>query len=213
MPPGHTTPPAHTPPPTPRFFRTAAAFRAWLERHHARERELWVGYYKASSRRTGMTYREAVDEALCFGWIDGLTRGMDEERYMQRFTPRKKDSTWSVANIKRVEELTAERRMHPVGRAVFDNRDRRKTSLYSFEQGQVRLAPAFEKRLAADRAARESFESQPPSYRRVATWWVMSAKKEQTRERRFATLLADSAAGRRIAAATPGARSKPAPER
>jgi uncharacterized protein YdeI (YjbR/CyaY-like superfamily) len=197
--------PATSTAPAPRFFRTPAAFRAWLERHHATRTELWIGYYKADSGRGGMIYREALDEALCFGWIDGLTRRMDEERYMQRFTPRRKDSTWSVTNIKRIEELTAEGRMHPAGLAAFDRRDRTRIGLYSFEQGQVRLAPAFEQRLAADRAAREFFESQAPSYRRVATWWVMSAKKEETRERRFATLLADSAAGRRIAAATPGA--------
>jgi uncharacterized protein YdeI (YjbR/CyaY-like superfamily) len=188
----------------PTFFRSPADFRAWLDRHHASEQELWVGFYKVKSGKGGMVYREALDEALCYGWIDGLVRRVDDVSYMQRFTPRKKDSTWSTVNMRRVKELTAEGRMHPAGLAAFERRDPRKTGRYSFEQGQVVLAPGFTRRLRAHRAAHAYFEAQPPGYRRLATWWVMSAKKEETRARRFATLLEDCAAGRRIGVTTPG---------
>ncbi len=153
-----------------------------------------------------MVYRGALDEALCYGWIDGLVRRVDEESYAQRFTPRKKDSTWSLVNIRRVKELIANGRMHAAGLAAFEGRNEKKAGLYSFEQSQVRLAPAFARQLKANPAARAFFEAQPPGYRRLATWWVMSAKKDETRARRFVTLLDDSAAGRRIKAATPGRR-------
>ena len=191
---------------TPTFFRTPADFRSWLDRHHAAEKELWVGFYKVKSGKKGMVYRGALDEALCYGWIDGLVRRVDEESYAQRFTPRKKDSTWSLVNIRRVKELIANGRMHAAGLAAFEGRDEKKAGLYSFEQSQVRLAPAFARQLKANPAARAFFEAQPPGYRRLATWWVMSAKKDETRARRFVTLLDDSAAGRRIKAATPGRR-------
>ena len=191
---------------TPTFFRTPADFRSWLDRHHASERELWVGFYKVKSGKKGMVYRGALDEALCYGWIDGLVRRVDEESYAQRFTPRKKDSTWSLVNIRRVKELIANGRMHAAGLAAFEGRNEKKAGLYSFEQSQVRLAPAFARQLKANPAARAFFEAQPPGYRRLATWWVMSAKKDETRARRFVTLLDDSAAGRRIKAATPGRR-------
>jgi uncharacterized protein YdeI (YjbR/CyaY-like superfamily) len=191
---------------TPAFFRTPADFRAWLHRYHASEKELWVGFYKVKSAKGGMVYREALDEALCYGWIDGLVKRVDDESYAQRFTPRKKDSTWSLVNIRRVKELVAEGRMHSAGLAAFEGRDEKRAGLYSFEQQQATLAPAFARHLKANRAARDYFEAQPPGYRRLATWWVMSAKKEETRARRFATLLEDSEAGRRIKVATPGRR-------
>jgi uncharacterized protein YdeI (YjbR/CyaY-like superfamily) len=186
------------------FFRTPTDFRAWLDHHHASEKELWVGFYKVKSGKGGMVYRQALDEALCYGWIDGLLRSVDEDSYAQRFTPRKRDSTWSTANTQRVKELIVEGRMHPAGQAAFERRDRTKTGRYSFEQDAVALAPAFARRLKADRSAGAYFEAQPPGYRRVAVSWVMSAKKEETRARRFATLLEDCAAGRRLKVATPG---------
>jgi len=192
---------------TPRFFRAPADFRAWLHAHHGTETELWIGFYKVKSGKGGMVYREALDEALCYGWIDGLVRRVDEDCYAQRFTPRRRDSTWSLVNTRRVKDLIAQGRMHPAGLAAFEGRDRKKAGLYSFEQQQeARLAPSFARQLKANAAARAFFEAQPRGYRRLATWWVMSAKKEETRARRFARLLDDSAAGRRINAVTPGRR-------
>jgi uncharacterized protein YdeI (YjbR/CyaY-like superfamily) len=192
---------------TSTYFRTPAAFRRWLDAHHATEKELWVEFYKVASGRGGMVYREALDEALCYGWIDGMVRRLDAERYVQRFTPRKKDSNWSLVNVRRVQQLIEEGRVHPAGLAAFerrrDDRDDR-TGIYSFEQREAGLAPKYAKHLKANAAAWAFFSAQPPGYRRLASWWVMSAKKEETRERRLARLIEDSAAGRRINAATPG---------
>jgi uncharacterized protein YdeI (YjbR/CyaY-like superfamily) len=188
---------------TPTFFRTPATFRRWLERHHASETELWVGFYKVKSGKAGMVYREALDEALCYGWIDGLVRRVDEDSYAQRFTPRKKDSTWSLVNVRRVQELIAEERMAPAGLAAFERRTDGKTGIYSFEQRPAQLPAAYAARLTANPGAAAFFAAQPPGYRRLATWWVLSAKKEETRERRLATLIQDSAAGQRIRAARP----------
>ena len=187
------------PDPTAKFFRTPAEFRRWLERHHASEPQLWVGFYKKDSGKGGMGYAQAVDEALCFGWIDGLVRGRDAESYMQRFTPRKAKSTWSAVNLKKVEDLTRAGRMAPAGIQAHASRDAKRTGLYSFENRHVELSPAFTKRFRADKAAWKFFEVQPPGYRRIAAFWVMSAKKEETRERRLARLMEDSSAGMRIA--------------
>jgi uncharacterized protein YdeI (YjbR/CyaY-like superfamily) len=197
-------PTAAAPAVKPKFFASPAAFRSWLDRHHAAERELWVGFYKVKSGRTGMVYRQALDEALCYGWIDGMVRRLDEDRYVQRFTPRQKVSTWSLVNIRRVKELISEGRMHAAGLAAFEGRDEKKAGLYSFEQGNARLPPAFARQLKANPAARAFFDAQPPGYRRLAAWWVVSAKKEETRARRFAVLLGESAAGRRIGTMAPG---------
>lgn len=183
---------------TPTFFETPAAFRQWLEEHHAIEKELWVGFYKVKSGKGGMVYREALEEALCYGWIDGMVRKVDEDSYAQRFTPRKKDSTWSRINVKRVQELQAEGRMRPPGTAAFDRRTEERTGRYSFEQQDPRLAPGLERTFKANAEAWTFFTRQPPSYRRLATWWVMSAKREDTRARRLLKLISDSAAGRRI---------------
>lgn len=196
--------PVRNPSPRGTFFPTASAFRDWLEKHHATEQELWVGFYKVQSGKGGMVYREALDEALCYGWIDGLLKRVDEDSYKQRFTPRKKDSTWSLVNIRRVKHLIDRGVMRPPGLAAFERRDEKKAGLYSFEQGQVRLAPAYQKRLKANPKAAAFFDTQPPGYRRLAIWWVMSARKDETRERRLNTLIEDSAAGRRIKAALPG---------
>jgi uncharacterized protein YdeI (YjbR/CyaY-like superfamily) len=190
---------------TPTFFETPARFRAWLEQHQASAKELWVGFYKVKSGKGGMVYPQALDEALCYGWIDGMVRRVDEVSYMQRFTPRRKGSSWSLVNTRRAAELIAAGRMRPSGLAAFEARVANRTGVYSFEQRAPRLEPAFKRQLDADAGARDFLDRQPPSYRRLATWWVMSAKKPETRARRFATLLADSRAGRRIRAATPGA--------
>ncbi|HJR45196.1 MAG TPA: YdeI/OmpD-associated family protein [Actinomycetota bacterium] len=184
--------------PKPRFFRTEAAFRKWLEANHGRKDELWVGFYKKASGKGGLTYKQAVDQALCFGWIDGLAKTIDDNAYRQRFTPRRKTSTWSAINIKRVGELKKLGLMHPAGLKAFQERDPRKTSQYSFENAPE-FSAAQKKTFKANRKAWEFFQAQPPGYRRTATWWVVSAKKEETRDRRLSTLIEDSAAGRRIA--------------
>lgn len=182
---------------TPRFFQSSAGFRAWLERHHADVRELWLGLHNARSTRRGMTYQEALDEALCFGWIDGVRKSVDATRYVMRFTPRKPDSRWSAVNVRHARRLIEEGRMRPAGQAAFDRRTADKAG-YSFEERRKRLAPEFAKRLRADQGAREFFRSQAAWYRRTATFWVMSAKKPETRERRFEKLLRHSARQERI---------------
>ena len=183
----------------PRFFTTPAKLRAWLERHHAAASELWVGFHKRDSGKTSITWPESVDEALCFGWIDGIRKRIDDDRYTIRFTPRKPRSVWSKVNVGRVEELSRLGLMRPAGMAAFAARDEARSGIYSFEQSEApRLSPEQEAAFRADPAAWAWWEAAAPSYRRAATWWVVSAKREETRARRLATLIADSAAGRRI---------------
>jgi uncharacterized protein YdeI (YjbR/CyaY-like superfamily) len=182
----------------PKFFATPAAFRRWLEANHASKTELWVGLWKKDSGKTGLTYEEAVDEALCYGWIDGLARSHDERAYKQRFTPRKRTSVWSAINLAKVARLKAAGRMAPPGLEAFEKRDPNRAGLYSFENRDVKLSPAFEKRFRASRKAWSFFAAQPPGYRRLMAFWVMSAKREETRTRRLAQLIARSAAGERI---------------
>jgi uncharacterized protein YdeI (YjbR/CyaY-like superfamily) len=191
------------------FFASPAAFRAWLETHHTTASELWVGYWKKGTHQPSLTWPESVDEALCFGWIDGLRKSVDEQRYRIRFTPRKAGSIWSAVNVKRVAVLTSEGRMHPAGLRAFAARNEARTAVYAYEQrATATLGEAYEAQFRANAAAWAFFERQPPSYRNTAAWWVISAKQEATRQRRLATLIADSAAGRTIRAltrpATPG---------
>jgi uncharacterized protein YdeI (YjbR/CyaY-like superfamily) len=181
----------------PRFFKTATEFRAWLEKNHDGASELFVGFRKKHSAKPSVTYAEAVDEALCFGWIDGLTKRVDDDSYMIRFTPRKPGSGWSRINVKRVEELTRRRRMKSAGRAAFEARDPAKAG-YSYEDAPKKLGRAYERELRATPQAWEFFQAQPPGYRRVASYWVMSAKKEETRRRRLAKLIEESAGRRRL---------------
>ena len=187
----------------PTFFVSQAAFRAWLDEHHEFATELLVGFYKKGSGRPSITWPEAVDEALCFGWIDGVRKGIDEERYSNRFTPRKPRSTWSARNIKRVEELTAQGRMRPAGRKAFQARLEENSGIYSYEQREAATLPAeLEAQFEANPAAWAWFQARPPGYRKAAIWWVTSAKKEETRLRRLETLIADSEAGRTVAPLT-----------
>ena len=179
------------------FFKDQAEWRAWLEKNHATASEQWVGFHKAGTDKKGIAYKEAVDEALCFGWIDAVRRG-GHATWSIRFTPRKTGSIWSAVNIRRIEELKAEGRVAPPGLAAYEGRDPDSRKKYSFENRDVVLAPDYEKRFRADKAAWTWFESMPRSYRHPAVWWVMSAKQEATRERRLATLIADSAAGRKV---------------
>ena len=180
------------------YFKSAAAFRTWLEQHHATERELFVGFYKKASGRAGLTYAEAVDEALCFGWIDGVKRRVDQFSYQHRFTPRTAKSIWSRINIQHAERLTKTGRMTPAGRKAFAARDPKRSEVYSFENAPRQLPPAGERRFRADRTAWDFFQRQPPGYRRVATFWVVSAKKTETQTRRLEQLIVDSRAGRRL---------------
>ncbi len=181
----------------PRFFRSQKAWRTWLETNHARAAEQWVGFHKVGSDRKGITYRQALDEALCFGWIDGVRRGGDDT-WSIRFTPRKKGSIWSAVNIRRIEELKALGLVASAGLAAWHGRDRDKQKRYSFENRDTILAADYEERFRADGKAWDWFAAMPRSYRHPAIWWVMSARQEATRARRLAALIADSAAGRKI---------------
>ena len=183
----------------PVFFATPREFRAWLDAHHATATELWMGLYKKGSGRPSITWPEAVDEALCFGWIDGVRQRIDDESYMNRFTPRKADSNWSAVNVRRVEELTKQRRMRAAGLKAFRERREDKTATYSYEQRhQAKLDPAQEGRFRSKKKAWEWFQTQPRGYRTTAVYWVMSAKRPETRDRRLETLIEDSAKGRRV---------------
>lgn len=182
----------------PTFFRSPQEFRAWLQEHHASERELLLGFYKKRSGVTGFTQAQAVDEALCFGWIDGHVRAIDEHRYTARFTPRTPHSIWSAVNIRKAEQLIAQGRMEPPGLAVYTERDLRQAGKYSYENHPRALAEADEVRFRANADAWAFFTTQAPSYQRTAIWWVVSAKTATTHEKRLATLIQDSAEGRRL---------------
>jgi uncharacterized protein YdeI (YjbR/CyaY-like superfamily) len=183
----------------PLWFDDAGAWRAWLEANHDRASEVWLGMYKKHSPRHNLTWSEAVDEALCFGWIDSVMHRIDHERHAQRYSPRKPGSIWSAVNVAKIERLRAEGRMHPAGEAAFARRRADRTGVYAFEQEQpAELTAAQRARLDAEPGAAAFFDAQPPGYRRTAVHWVTSAKKPETRDRRLATLIADSAAGRRL---------------
>ncbi len=182
----------------PTFFPSPAAFRAWLAEHHAEAGELWVGFYKKASGRGGIGYQEAVDEGLCFGWIDGIKKRVDELSYMHRFTPRRKGSRWSAANLRRVGELTAAGRMAAAGLAAFAARDPERDAGYSYESRPAALDPALERSFREHAAGWAFFAAQPPGYRRLMTFWVMSAAQDATRRRRLDRLIAASAAETRL---------------
>lgn len=172
------------------FFPTPDDFRKWLEENHSSESELWVGYYKKATGKPSITWPESVDQALCFGWIDGIRKTIDEEAYQIRFTPRKRNSHWSHVNIKRIEELKKDNLVMPPGLEAYTRRDPENTGKASFEQKNVALSDAFEKRLKRNKKAGKFFsEKLTPSYRKQSIHWVMSAKQEVTRERRLATLI------------------------
>jgi uncharacterized protein YdeI (YjbR/CyaY-like superfamily) len=181
----------------PVFFKSADDWRTWLDKNHDKADEIIVGFVKVGSGLVGISYREALDEALCYGWIDGVRNSIDDRRWQIRFTPRRKGSVWSEVNRKRVAELKRDGRMAGPGLRVFNNRDRSKQESYSYEN-DAKLDRADEKRFKTDKEAWKFFSSMPPSYRRQATFWVLSAKRPETRDRRLSTLIADSAAGRRI---------------
>jgi uncharacterized protein YdeI (YjbR/CyaY-like superfamily) len=191
------------------FFKTASDFRAWLETNHQQCPVLFVGFYKKASGRPSITWPEAVDQALCYGWIDGVRHRLDDDAYTIRFTPRRSTSKWSAVNIGRVRELTKLRHMQPAGLKAFAGAEEKPRS-YSYEQRTTaQLGAAAEKQFRANKKAWPFFQAQPPWYRRTATWWVISAKKEETRQTRLARLIADCGKGKRIDPMAPrGVRSK-----
>jgi uncharacterized protein YdeI (YjbR/CyaY-like superfamily) len=185
----------------PIFFKGPEEYRAWLQKNHESAKELWIGFWKKSTGKPSLTWQQCVDESLCFGWIDGIRKSVDADSYKQRVTPRRPTSIWSQINLGRVRALTAEGRMRPAGLAAFEKRS--KTRMYSFEnKDRPGLRPADIARFRKTRKAWEFFDSQPPGYKRLGGWYVMSAKLEATRQRRLETLISESAAGRRLAVMT-----------
>jgi len=185
------------------YFRHAAELRRWLQKRHGTATELWIGFYKKGCGQTGITYPEAVDQALCFGWIDGVRKKVDEISYTNRFSPRTAKSTWSLINIRRVGELTRLGVMAAPGLATFKARDPKRSLKYSFENRPASLAPELEKVFKAQKVAWKFWETLPPGYRRTVTWWVMSAVKDETRRARLATAIESAARGQRVGLLTP----------
>jgi uncharacterized protein YdeI (YjbR/CyaY-like superfamily) len=182
-----------------KFFATPSLLRAWLEMNHDSAEELWVGFYRKATKRPSITWPESVDEALCFGWIDGIRKKIDDESYKIRFTPRKPKSTWSAVNIRRVNALREEGRMRPNGLAAFARRTESNSAIYSFENREsAKLSAADEREFQRDGLAWKFFQAQPPGYRRLAAWWVISARRPQTRQKRLQRLIRESRANRRI---------------
>ncbi len=192
----------------PTFFETPAEFRAWFERNHDKATELLVGFYKRDSGRPSITWPESVDQALCFGWIDGVRKRIDDVSYTIRFTPRRRGSIWSAVNIGRVAELTKLGLMQPAGLKAFEARTAEKSGIYAYENAPKVLAPADEKKFRANKKAWKYFSGQAPSYRRSAINYVTSAKREETRVRRLELLIDDSSHERRLAGYTLEKREK-----
>jgi uncharacterized protein YdeI (YjbR/CyaY-like superfamily) len=182
----------------PKFFRTPADFRTWLEKNHATATELWVGFYTKASGKPSITWPESVDQALCFGWIEGLRKRVDEISYQIRFTPRRRGSIWSATNIKRATELARQKQMRPTGLKAFAARIENKSGIYSYEQRSTELSEPYAKLLRMNEPAWNFFKTQPPSYRKMINWWIISAKREETRMARLAKLISESARGKRL---------------
>ena len=182
----------------PRFFKNASAFRKWLQSHHASAKELWVGFYKKGAGKPSITWPESVDEALCFGWIDGIRKSLDNESYMIRFSPRKRGSVWSAVNMRNVERLIKEKRMAPVGLKAYAARKEYRSGIYSYEQRSPELVEPYLAKLKRNKAAWEFFHAQPSSYRKMMNWRIVSAKKEETRLKRLKQLIEISAQGKRM---------------
>lgn len=182
----------------PKFFKIPSAFRKWLEAHHADSKELWVGFYKKNSGKQSIDWPESVDEALCFGWIDGIRKSIDAETYMIRFTPRKPSSVWSAVNIANATKLINQERIQPAGLKAFEARKENRSGIYSYEQRSAELVEPYQARFKRNKAAWKFFQSQPAWYRKVANWWVVSAKREETRLKRLDQLIEESAQGRTI---------------
>jgi uncharacterized protein YdeI (YjbR/CyaY-like superfamily) len=184
------------------FFKTQGELRKWFEKNHAKAAEVWVGFYKKSSGKPSIIWEESVDEALCFGWIDGIRKSIDDISYKMRFTPRRPRSIWSAININHVARLTRLGLMSPAGLKAFEERDEKRSKLYSYENKDKKLSPAYKKTFKANKKAWKFFTSQAPWYQRTASHWVISAKQEATRLRRLETLIKDSENGKTIAPLT-----------
>jgi uncharacterized protein YdeI (YjbR/CyaY-like superfamily) len=182
----------------PIFFATQSAFRKWLQKNHEKAAELLVGFYKVSSGKQSITWSQSVDEALCFGWIDGVRKRIDEESYSIRFTPRKPKSIWSAINIKKVEELSKQGLMHPAGLTAFSKREENKSRIYSYEKEISTLPDDFLKKFKANPNAWKYFQSLAPSYQNSAIHWIVSARQEATKVKRLQELIRDSEAGQKI---------------
>jgi uncharacterized protein YdeI (YjbR/CyaY-like superfamily) len=180
------------------YFSSAAELRAWLETHHADADELWVGFHKKGTGVPSLTWPESVDEALCFGWIDGVRKRIDDRSYSIRFSPRRTRSVWSKVNIERAEALIREGRMQPAGLAAYEARRENRVGVHSYEQRRPRLEEPYQEMLRQDGAAWAFFDAQPPSYRKAMSWWIVSAKREATRLRRLEKLREFSARGLRV---------------
>ena len=179
----------------PTFFEKPSDFRNWLQKNHKKETELLVGFYKVGSGKPSITWPQSVDEALCFGWIDGVRKSIDKDSYQIRFTQRKPTSIWSANNIRKIESLTKQKLMQPAGLASFEKRVESKSKMYSYEKEEEELTPNFKKQFKANKKAWDYFQSLAPSYRKVSTHWVMSAKQGPTQIKRLNQLISDSAAG------------------
>ena len=182
----------------PKFFKTPADFRTWLEKNHATATELWVGFYKKNSAKPSITWPQSVDQALCFGWIDGIRKRIDEISYQIRFTRRRPGSIWSAINIKRAKQLVRQKQIQPAGLKAFAARIENKSGIYSYEQRSTELTEPYATLLKKNKTAWNFFEKQPPSYRKMVGWWIISAKKEETRLARLAKLISDSAKRKRV---------------
>lgn len=196
------------PSPKPTYFASAEDFRAWLDAHHESATELLVGFHKRKTGRPSLTWVESVQQALCYGWIDGVRKRVDDDAYTIRFSPRKRGSIWSSVNVRHVEALIASGQMRPAGQRAYEARRPYKSGVYSYEQRSVDLPPAYARLLKKQPKARRFFEAQPPSYRRAVMWWIVSAKKEETRMKRLSVLIDLCAHGERLPALTPSKRSR-----
>jgi uncharacterized protein YdeI (YjbR/CyaY-like superfamily) len=183
---------------SPQFFKTPSAFRKWLAAHHASSKELWVGFFKKNSGKSSIDWPESVDEALCFGWIDGIRKSIDEESYMIRFTPRKPSSVWSAVNIANATKLIKQKRMQPAGLKAFEARKENRSGIYSYEQRSAELVEPYQAEFKRNKVAWKFFQSQPAGYRKQMNWWVVSARQEASRLKRLDKLIEESAQGRRM---------------
>ena len=181
-----------------KFFKTPSAFRKWLAANHAKSKELWVVFYKKDSGKPSITWPESVDEALCFGWIDGVRKTIDDESYKIRFSPRKPGSIWSAVNIRNVERLIKEKRMRPAGLKAFELRKEYRSGIYAYEQRPAELVEPYASQFRRNKAAWNFFQDQPPYYRKTLTWYIVSAKQEVTRLKRLEKLIEVSAKGQRM---------------
>jgi uncharacterized protein YdeI (YjbR/CyaY-like superfamily) len=182
----------------PKFFKTPEAFRKWLAANHAKSKELSVGFYKKSTGKPSITWPESVDEALCFGWIDGIRKSIDEESYQIRFTPRKPGSVWSAVNIRNVERLIKEERMQPAGLKAYELRTANRSGIYAYEQRSPELIEPYLGKLKRNKAAWKFFAAQPPGYRKLMNWFIVSAKLEETRLKRLARVIEASEKEQRL---------------